>query len=125
MVINCGQDGRVLLGSRWEGSSTCISSVPPFFNPLPDATGGSSALFLDLGLAQNSFSLACCGGAGLVPLGMSKNLPERESTIGIQVYIGESATKGQLASHTTRGTRQDTKHPLNSGHAVTLIRSQS
>jgi hypothetical protein len=109
-IIGCGRGGRAPLGSRWEGSSTFISSASSVFNPLPDATGTSSTFFLGLGLLQNSFRLACCGGVGLVPLGISKNLPGKESTIGIRAYIGESATKGQLASHATRGIRQNTKH---------------
>ena len=54
---------------------------------------------------------------------MSKNLPEKSQPVEIRVYIEESATEGQLASHTTMGTRQDTKHHtvIELGHGTSLF----
>lgn len=97
-----------------------MSFASSFFRPLPDAIGASSTFFLGRGLPQNSFRLDCCGGAGLVPLGISKNLPGEESTIETRAYMGRSATKGKLASHARTSTRQDTKHHtvIELGHAV-------
>ena len=50
---------------------------------------------------------------------MSKNLPEEESTDGGLDGCRELATKGQLASHATMGTRQDREHHtvIELGHA--------